>query len=73
MDLAPFGDMVPQDVQNEINTAKEQIVSGTLLPFTGPLNDNTGAERVPAGEAMSDEALLSFAWLVEGVVGEIPQ
>jgi hypothetical protein len=29
--------------------------------------------RVAEGETMTDEALLSFDWLVEGVVGQIPQ
>jgi basic membrane protein A and related proteins len=73
LDLAPFGEMVPQAVQDEVNAAKAKIISGELYPFTGPINDNTGAERVKAGEKMSDEQLLSFDWLVEGVKGEIPK
>ncbi len=73
MDLAPFGDMVPQDVQDEVNAAKEQIISGELHPFTGPIKDKDGELRVEEGETMSDEALLSFDWLVEGVVGQIPE
>ena len=73
MDMAPFGDMVPQDVQDEVNAAKEQIISGELHPFTGPINDNTGELRVEEGQIMTDEELLSFDWLVEGVVGEIPE
>lgn len=73
LDLAPFGEMVPQSVQDEVNAAKAQIIDGTLHPFSGPLNDNSGAERVAEGETMTDEALLSFDWLVEGVVGNIPE
>ncbi len=73
LDLAPFGDMVPQDVQDEVNAAKEQIISGELHPFTGPINDNTGELRVEEGQTMTDEELLAFDWLVEGVVGEIPE
>ncbi len=73
LDLAPFGDMVPQEVQDEVNEAKDQIISGDLHPFTGPISDNTGELRVEEGQTMTDEALLSFDWLVEGVVGEIPQ
>jgi hypothetical protein len=41
--------------------------------FTGPLKDNTGQERMPAGQAMTAEQLLSMDWLVEGVVGTIPK
>ena len=62
-----------QEVQDEVNAAKAQVISGELHPFTGPIADNTGEQRVAEGETMSDEALLSFDWLVEGVVGEIPQ
>ncbi len=73
LDLAPFGDMVPKEVQDEVNAAKQDIINGDLHPFTGPINDNTGTARVAAGETMSDDALLSFDWLVEGVTGEIPK
>lgn len=72
LDLAPFGAMVPQAVRDEVNAAKAQIVSGALHPFTGPLSDNTGALRVAAGEKMTDEALLTFDWLIQGVTGVVP-
>jgi hypothetical protein len=48
-------------------------VSGDLHPFAGPISDNEGELRVAEGERMTDEALLSFNWLVEGVVGQIPE
>ena len=73
MELAPFGDMVPQEVRDEVNEAKDAIMSGDLHPFTGPISDNDGELRVSDGETMTDEALLSFNWLVEGVVGQIPE
>jgi hypothetical protein len=44
-----------------------------LHPFTGPINDNAGELRVEEGQTMTDEELLVFDWLVEGVVGEIPE
>lgn len=72
LDLAPFGDMVPQDVRDEVNAVREQIVSGELHAFSGPIRDQGGELRVAEGETMSDEALLSFDWLVEGVVGQMP-
>jgi basic membrane protein A len=73
MDLAPFGDMVPQEVRDEVNEAKSAIMNGELHPFTGPIRDQGGNVRVAEGETMTDEALLSFNWLVEGVVGQIPE
>ncbi|MCD6286038.1 MAG: BMP family ABC transporter substrate-binding protein [Anaerolineae bacterium] len=72
MSLAPFGTMVPKEVQDEVTAVEKQIVSGDLQPFTGPINDSTGQERVAAGETLDDGALLSFDWLVEGVTGAIP-
>jgi basic membrane protein A len=56
-----------------VNAAKAKIISGELLPFTGPIMDNKGELRVEEGQAMTDEELLSFDWLVDGVAGEIPQ
>jgi basic membrane protein A len=73
LDLAPFGDMVPQDVQGEVGAAKQEIMSGDLHPFTGPIRDNNGQLKVADGQIMTDEALLSFNWLVEGVIGQIPE
>lgn len=73
LDLAPFGDMVPQDVCDEVNAAKEEILSGDLHPFSGPIRGQDGEVRVAEGETMADDALLSFDWLVEGVVGQIPE
>ncbi len=73
MELAPFGDMVPQDVQDDVISTKEVILNGNLHPFTGPISDNNGELRVAEGEVMTDEVLLSFDWLVKGVVGTVPE
>jgi basic membrane lipoprotein Med (substrate-binding protein (PBP1-ABC) superfamily) len=64
--------MVPQEVRDEVSAAKQGILSGDLHPFTGPIRDNNGERRVADGETMTDDALLSFNWLVEGVVGQMP-
>ncbi len=42
-------------------------------PFTGPLNDNTGAQRVAPGQRLTFFELNSIDWLVEGVLGEVPR
>jgi basic membrane protein A len=74
--LAPIGPMVPDDVRQMAEAAIAEFESGrqTIYTiFTGPINDQTGQERVPAGTAMTDEELLSMDWFVEGVEGEIPR
>ena len=76
VDLAPFGTMVPDDVKTSATAEMDKFKAGEesiFTIFTGPLKDNTGAEKVPAGKAMTAEELLSINWLVEGVEGTIPQ
>ncbi len=73
LDLAPFGKMVPDDVKALVEKEKQRIISGEFDVFVGPIKDNTGKERVPAGVTMTDEEKLAFDWLVEGVRGTIPK
>ena len=73
LDLAPVADFVPAVLRIAVEEVKAGIVDGSFQLFCGPINDNTGAERVAAGECMDDPALLSFDWLVRGVTGQIPQ
>jgi basic membrane protein A len=73
LDLAPIADFVPDAVKEDVAAQRAAIIDGSLQLFCGPIFDNTGTERVPAGECMDDDALLTFNWLVEGVTGEIPE
>ena len=73
LSLAPIADFVPDDVKDLVEQEQERILSGEFDVFEGPINDNTGELRIAAGETMPDDAKLSFDWLVEGIVGEIPQ
>lgn len=67
--LAPFGPMVPEDVQTEVNEAKQAIHSDQLQVFAGPLKDQEGTVRVPEGKSMSDQEMLGMTWFVQGVIG----
>ena len=71
--LAPYGEMVPQEVRDMVEAKKAEIVAGTWDVFTGPINNNAGEEVVPAGETMSDGDMLGMSFLVEGVVGSVPE
>jgi basic membrane protein A len=76
VDLGPYGQMVPADVKQMADDEAAKFKKGdeTIFTiFTGPLKDNTGAEKVPAGKAMTDKELLSMDWLVEGVEGTVPK
>ena len=50
---------------------KAEIASGAYKVFTGPIKDQAGAEKVPAGKVMPDADLLGFNWFVQGVVGTL--
>lgn len=73
LDLAPIAAFVPDAVKEDVAAQRAAIIDGSLSLFCGPIFDNTGAERIPAGECMDDDALLTFNWLVAGVTGEIPE
>lgn len=68
--IAPFGPAVPGDVATLVNARKQELIAGRAHPFQGPLKDNTGVERVKAGEVFPLTDLGKMNWLVEGVVGQ---
>ncbi len=71
--LAPFGKNVPQAVQDEIAALQAQLLSGEFFPFEGPIVDQNGVEQIAAGVRLSVGELESTNYLIEGVVGTIPQ
>ncbi len=72
VELADFSPKVPQEVRDEVNAAKEKILSGEWDVFCGPIVDQDGNTVVPEGECMSDGDMLGMNFFVEGVVGTIP-
>jgi len=52
----------------------EQMTDPAVLfdPFTGPIKDQTGQERVKAGQRLSLAELTSMNWLIEGNIGQLP-
>jgi basic membrane protein A len=73
VDIAPFGPMVKDDIKKQVTEAKAKIVKGELDIFAGPIKDQSGQIRIPAGQKMPDQDQLSFNWLVEGVEGTMPK
>jgi simple sugar transport system substrate-binding protein len=65
--MAPYGDAVPEDVRKAADATRDAIIAGTLHPFTGPIKDQSGAERLAAGQIMADADLLKIDWYVQGV------
>ncbi|NLM01572.1 MAG: BMP family ABC transporter substrate-binding protein [Treponema sp.] len=48
---------------------KEAFKNGSFEPFTGPLFDQNGNEKVAAGVKMTDEEIWNIGWFVKGVIG----
>ncbi len=71
--LAPFGESVGDDIKTQIEERMAALRDGEFAPFTGPINDQSGEERVAEGEQAPLEDLLSMDYFVEGVDGEIPE
>jgi basic membrane protein A and related proteins len=71
--LTPLNASVPADVAKIFNEKKQAIVDGKLVPFSGPLKDNAGAVKIPAGQEMPLKDLMAINWYVEGVEGSIPK
>lgn len=71
--MQPLNSAVPADVREEFETAQRDIVAGKLQPFTGPIRDQDGKERVAAGKVLSEAEPNKMNYLVEGVEGTLPK
>jgi basic membrane lipoprotein Med (substrate-binding protein (PBP1-ABC) superfamily) len=69
MAIAPFGPKVPQEVQDLVMQTKADIESGKIVVFKGPIKAQDGTVKVAEGEVLTDEAMGSVDWFVEGVIG----
>jgi basic membrane protein A and related proteins len=68
--IAPFGPSVPPEVQKQVLAAADRVKNG-FNPFTGPMVDNQGIERIRYGVSMGADQMGSFHWYVDGVIGKV--
>jgi basic membrane protein A and related proteins len=66
IDLAGWGDSVPDDVKTAGDEARASLDSGFRV-YTGPLVDADGNEVVPAGTELTDVEVYQVDFSVEGV------
>ena len=55
------------------NETYDDIRSGKLHPFRGPINDQSGKEVVAAGQVADDGMLAGMNFYIEGIDGEVPK
>ncbi len=68
-DIAPFGKRVTAKTRAAIKAKRSALISGKFYEFTGPLYDQKGKLRVPAGKTLTVKDLYAMNWLVKGVIG----
>ena len=73
LQMAPYNAALPADVLAMAKKAEADIIAGKVHPFAGPIKDQAGKEKVPAGKNLDDGSLLSMNWYVQGVQGKLPK
>jgi basic membrane protein A and related proteins len=71
-DMIKIAEAVPAEIKTKIEEAKKGIKEGTFEPFTGPIVDNTGKERLAKDAKADDEWKGKVDFYVKGVEGKIP-
>jgi basic membrane lipoprotein Med (substrate-binding protein (PBP1-ABC) superfamily) len=68
--LAPWGPAVPDDVKAMVDAKIMEFKTGKTQVFTGPIKDNKGNVKIPAGQVGDPSLMNTFDWFVEGVIGQ---
>jgi basic membrane protein A and related proteins len=71
--MGPLNAVIPAPVAKIFEDTRKAIIDGKLLPFQGPLKDQSGAMKVAAGGALPMDQVMSINWYVQGVEGSIPK
>jgi simple sugar transport system substrate-binding protein len=71
--LAPLNPTIPADVKAQVAKLEGELKAGTFQPFAGPVVDQDGKTRVPAGKSMTDDELGKMDYYVEGVASKLPK
>jgi len=65
--------LVSADAKAAVEKVQDKVVAeGNKFVFAGPIKDQSGAVKVPAGQSISYDDQMGMSWFVEGVIGEIP-
>jgi basic membrane lipoprotein Med (substrate-binding protein (PBP1-ABC) superfamily) len=65
-----FSSRVPQAARAAATEAANRIRSGALAVYAGPISDNAGRVRVPAGTTLTHDQIMGIDWAVQGVSGQ---
>lgn len=71
-DVIKFNEVIPAELRTKAEEANAGIKAGTLDPFTGPIVDSTGKERLAKGQVADQAWKDSVDFYVRGVEGRVP-
>ena len=71
-EVIKINEAVPEAVRKKAEEAAAGLKAGTLSPFTGPLADNSGKERLAKGVVADQDWLDKVDFYVKGVEGKVP-
>lgn len=72
LQIVSINPSLPEEIKTAISTTEAKIISGEIVPFTGPMKDNQGKEVIAAGHSLTDQELAAVMWYVEGIDAKIP-
>ncbi|MGH9056493.1 MAG: BMP family ABC transporter substrate-binding protein [Acidimicrobiales bacterium] len=64
-----YNKLVPAADQAKIKAAETGLENGTFHVYKGPIEDQTGTVRIPAGTTWTAKQNLAMTWFVNGVIG----
>ena len=64
--------ILPPPLHDATEALIASIAEDRFHPFTGPLIDQDGVERVPAGHVMTNDELAAMDWYVQGIDERLP-
>jgi basic membrane protein A and related proteins len=71
VELAPYGEAVPEEVREEVDEKLAGFEDGSFNPFVGPIADQTGEVRIADGEEVTFEQFVAWDWFVQGIEGSL--
>jgi len=71
--ITEYGPFIPDEVAAIVDAKRDEFLAGSTDVFVGPVWDRDGNLRVAEGETLGTNGLISLDWVVEGVIGDIPQ
>ena len=70
--VVAWSDDLSADQLARIKAKEAAFLDGSDHPFTGPITDKAGKERVAAGATLPDPEIFGMNWLVDSVDGNLP-